>query len=139
MSVKPRSAGRPSGSVNCAIRLAAIPAPIAPPIVRMTVFMPVAIPVWSRETASTIRFAIDANAKPIPTPSRAIATYTSICSSCLKVRSTNEASVTAAPAISGTREPTVFESRPPIGLKIIIVIVSGSRKSPPSVTEAPKP
>ena len=43
--------------------------PTAPPIVRTTVFIPVATPVWSGGTASTIRFAIEANAKPMPMPS----------------------------------------------------------------------
>ena len=54
--------------------VAATSAPIAPPIVRTIVFIPVATPVWSGGTASTIRFAIDANANPIPIPSSAEAT-----------------------------------------------------------------
>ena len=49
-------------------------APIAPPIVRTIVFMPVATPVCPGGTASTIRFAIDANAKPTPTPTSIEAT-----------------------------------------------------------------
>ena len=49
--------------------LTATCAPTAPPIVRTIVFMPVAMPVWSRGTASTIRFASEANARPMPTPS----------------------------------------------------------------------
>ena len=48
--------------------LTAISAPSAPPIVRMIVFMPVATPVCSGGTASTIRFAIAAKASPMPTP-----------------------------------------------------------------------
>jgi hypothetical protein len=41
------------------------------PIVRMIVFIPVATPVRLGCTASTTRFAIDAKAKPIPSPSAA--------------------------------------------------------------------
>ena len=44
--------------------LAATWPPIAPPIVRMTAFIPVATPVWSGRTASTIRLAIEANGEP---------------------------------------------------------------------------
>ena len=43
------------------------------PIVRMIVFIPVATPVWLWSTASTIRFAIAANEKPIPSPISAVA------------------------------------------------------------------
>ena len=57
-----------------ATMLAATWPPIAPPIVRMIVFMPVATPVWLWSTASTIRFAIAANEKPIPRPISAVAT-----------------------------------------------------------------
>jgi hypothetical protein len=35
----------------------------------MMVFMPVASPVWACGTARTIRLAMAANAKPMPTPS----------------------------------------------------------------------
>src|SRR5215471_13299842 len=52
---------------------------------------------------------------------------------------TNETSVTAEPATRGTLEPTVPESFPPIGLKIIIAIVDGIRNSPASVTDDPNP
>ena len=51
--------------------LAAIWPPSEPPIVRMIVFIPVATPVRLGCTASTTRFAIDAKAKPIPSPSAA--------------------------------------------------------------------
>ena len=37
----------------------------------MIVFMPVATPVWSGGTASTMRLASEAKARPIPTPSSA--------------------------------------------------------------------
>ena len=48
--------------------------PIAPPIDLMIVFMPVATPVWLWSTASTIRFAIAAKAKPIPRPMKVVPT-----------------------------------------------------------------
>ena len=53
--------------------LAAIVVPSAPPTVRAIVFMPVAMPVWSAETASTMRLAIEAKARPMPTPRMAAA------------------------------------------------------------------
>jgi hypothetical protein len=48
--------------------LATISLPSAPPIERMIVFIPVATPVWALGTASTMRFGIAANEKPIPAP-----------------------------------------------------------------------
>jgi hypothetical protein len=54
-----------------AMTLAPIVEPTEPPMLRMTVFMPVATPVWSGRTASTMRFASEANASPIPIPSSA--------------------------------------------------------------------
>ena len=45
-----------------------------PPTVRVTVFIPVATPVCSGPTFSMIRFAIAANASPMPLPSSAAAT-----------------------------------------------------------------
>ena len=68
--VKPFSLGTPLARMLAAMMLAAIWLPTAPPIVRMTAFMPVATPVWSGRTASTIRFASDAKANPIPIPIR---------------------------------------------------------------------
>ena len=47
--------------------------------------------------------------------------------------------VTAEPRIRGTFEPTIVDSRPPIGLKMISAIVVGTRYRPDWVTEAPKP
>ena len=71
--MNPRSVGTPPTSVAVTMP-AATWLPIAPPIVRTIVFIPVATPVCSAETASTIRFAIAANAKPIPTPITSMAT-----------------------------------------------------------------
>src|SRR5512132_881384 len=53
--------------------------------------------------------------------------------------STNATHENNAPRISGTREPTVLESRPEIGPATSIPSVAGTRKIPASVTEAPKP
>ena len=54
-----------------AMKVAAIWPPSAPPSVRITVFMPLATPVWVRGTAWTIRLPSAANASPIPIPSSA--------------------------------------------------------------------
>src|SRR5215471_2943281 len=58
---------------------------------------------------------------------------------CATARTTNATTVTAEPATRGTFDPTVPESFPPIGLKIIIAIVVGIRNSPASVTDDPNP
>src|SRR5437764_13137950 len=71
--VKPRSAGSPEAPTVAAMMLADTRPPIAPPIVRMIVFMPVATPVCSAGTASTIRFARAANARPMPAPRKTLA------------------------------------------------------------------
>jgi hypothetical protein len=54
--------------------LAPICAPSDPPRVLITVFIPVATAVSSGGTASTIRLASEAKAKPMPIPIRAVAT-----------------------------------------------------------------
>jgi hypothetical protein len=60
--VNPASDAKALPAVTCSATItAASCAPKAPPIVRMIVFMPVASPVWVCGTASTMRFAIDAN------------------------------------------------------------------------------
>ena len=71
--VNPLSRGRPLLVRLASTMLAAIVVPSAPPTVRAIVFMPVAMPVICDDTASTIRFAIDANARPMPTPRMAAA------------------------------------------------------------------
>ena len=43
------------------------------------------------------------------------------------------------PSTSGTFDPTMFESRPPSGLVISIMIVVGTRNRPDWVTDAPNP
>ena len=71
--MKPRSVGTPVDASVAVTMPAETWLPIAPPIVRTIVFIPVATPVCVASTDSTIRFAIDANAKPIPTPITSIA------------------------------------------------------------------
>ncbi len=56
-------------------RLVAMPLPRAAPMLRMFVFMPVAMPVCSAGTASMIRFAMLAKPMAIPMPSSPVATY----------------------------------------------------------------
>src|SRR3954452_16122403 len=70
--VNPRSVASPFTTVAATISGATL-LRIAPPIVRTIVFIPVATPVCSAGTASTIRFAMEANANPIPMPITAIA------------------------------------------------------------------
>ena len=64
----PASVGSAVPTTVPAITLAPIWLPTEPPSERITVFMPVATPVWSGRTASTIRFASEANASPMPIP-----------------------------------------------------------------------
>ncbi len=53
--------------------LAMIAAPIDPPMVRMLAFIPLATPVCSAGTASTMRFDMAENASPNPVPSKPMA------------------------------------------------------------------
>jgi hypothetical protein len=66
--VNPCSVDMPAGVAVAATIAAATSAPIAPPTILTIVFIPVATPVCDRGTASTIRFAIEANANAMPTP-----------------------------------------------------------------------
>ena len=66
--VKPCSVGSACPMTVAAMTLAPIWLPTDPPRVRMTVFMPVATPVCSGRTASTMRLASEAKARPMPTP-----------------------------------------------------------------------
>ena len=72
VSVKPVTVGCPCATL-AAMNVAESCPPSAPPSVRMTVFMPLATPVWWMETACTIRLPRAAKARPIPTPSSAAA------------------------------------------------------------------
>ena len=48
-------------------------APIAPPMVRILAFMPLATPVWAGGTAWTMRFDMAEKARPSPMPSSVLA------------------------------------------------------------------
>jgi hypothetical protein len=74
-AVNPDSSGSAvAAAMWPATMLAATCPPIDPPIRRMIVLIPVATPVLVWSTASTIRFAIEANENPTPRPSRAVPT-----------------------------------------------------------------
>ena len=91
VAVRRRVAAR---RARCAARIdAATWAPMAPPIVRTIVFIPVATPVWSGGTASTMRFASDAKARPTPMPSSARRRRSPSCES-RATSTTNESVVT---------------------------------------------
>ena len=54
--------------------LAEIWPPSEPPTFRKITFMPVATPVWSGRTDSTITFTIEAKARPMPRPMMKVTT-----------------------------------------------------------------
>ena len=70
-AVKPASVGSAAPTTVPVMRLAPICDPTEPPTVRITVFMPVATPVCSGVTTSTMRLASAAKARPMPAPSSA--------------------------------------------------------------------
>ncbi len=82
-----------------------IAAPNAPPTVRMTVLIPVAIPTSLRGTASTIRFAIAENANVIPAPSRIPPTANSQGEPWKSVKITYASVISSAPSESTVRKP----------------------------------
>ncbi len=69
----PRSCGTAPSATPATMIVDTITLPIEPPIVRTLAFMPVATPVCVAGTASTTRFDIAENAKPMPRPTRPIA------------------------------------------------------------------
>src|ERR1044071_530690 len=79
--------------------------PITWPIVRSTVFMPVATPVSVGRTASTISFAIAANANGTPTPISTIQAEISPGWSWRRASRAMPAAVRSSPSTSGSREP----------------------------------
>src|SRR5215218_5396074 len=119
--------------------LAAICPPSAPPIVRMIVFIPVATPVSVCDTASTIRFAIAAKDRPMPTPSNATPNTTCQTSACISASQRNDTEATAVPSSTGTREPTRVPIQPENGPATSIAKVDGNMTSPAPVTEKPNP
>jgi len=79
--------------------------PMTPPIVRMTVFMPVAIPVSVGRTASTISFAIAANAAGTPAPRTNIPSTMFQGSECHSARIMIPPEAMSIPTASGHFEP----------------------------------
>jgi hypothetical protein len=118
---------------------AAIWAPNAPPIVRMIVFMPVASPVCACGTASTIRFAIEANDRPIPNPSTVTAATMCHGSEWATASIPKLVAANAVPSISGTFEPARPASIPAAGPATSMITAEGSMNRPAAVTSAPKP
>jgi hypothetical protein len=117
----------------------AIAAPNDPPTVRMTVLMPVAIPTSDCGTAATMRFAIAANAKEMPAPRSAPAARISIAWACATARTTNDADVSPAPVARTARKPIRVPRRPASAPVASWASAAGSRSSPATVTEEPKP
>jgi hypothetical protein len=78
----------------------------------MTVFMPLATPVWWVETDWTIRLPSAAKASPMPTPSSPAAIRNSTGRLWSSASSANDAVVKAVPHSSAAREPKRAEMRP---------------------------
>ena len=74
--MKPVTVGTPRDML-LAMKVAESWPPSAPPSVLITVFMPLATPVWWLGTACTMRLPSAAKARPMPTPSSAAATSSS--------------------------------------------------------------
>src|SRR5581483_3984591 len=113
--------------------------PSAPPTVRMTVFIPLATPVWCSSTACTTMFPSAANARPIPTPRSAELTRKSYTWPCCTASSPNETAVTADPATRAGFEPKRAAIRPAADPTTNIPPVEGRRYSAEPRTEAPNP
>ena len=111
----------------------------APPTVLMIVFMPVASPVWCWGTASTIRFAIDANDSPMPSPSSVTARMICHSSECATASSAKLSPAKAVPSSSGSFEPRRPASVPAIGPATSITAADGSMNRPAPVTPTAKP
>ena len=79
--------------------------PIAPPTVRMLVFMPLATPVWLCGTAATTRLDIAANARPKASPRIVVSTRTIQISSWAKAIPKVPTAVRVAPTTSSALEP----------------------------------
>src|SRR5215471_4384387 len=134
--VNPVRAGRPS-TVLAATNVAASWPPSAPPSVRSTVFIPVATPVCWAGTAWTIRLPSAANASPIPTPSSAELSSMSYGCRLAAASQPQATALTAAPAISASRELKRRSTRPATEPSTPMPSAHGSRYRPPATTEAP--
>src|ERR1700722_11753074 len=114
-------------------------APIAPPIVRITVFIPVAAPVWCAGTAVMIRLPRAAYASPMPIPISPAVSSMSYGWACANVVSPNPAAATAEPPITAALEPNLRAIGPAKKLRLIVPAVNGSRYTPDITGEAPNP
>ena len=114
-------------------------APNEPPTVRITVLMPVAIPTSDCATASTIRFAIAANANVMPAPSRMPPSTSSHGCAWANVLIRNEAVIITAPRLSSARKPIRPAIRVAGGPANSCASAVGISSSPASVTVKPKP
>src|SRR5438309_1549603 len=104
--------------------------PITEPIVRMTVFMPVATPVSDGLTASTISFAIAANANGTPIPMNTMPSEISIgCA----WKSASTAIQAGRDAVSGGERSTAPQGS---SLDGVLTGDSGTKRHTPSVAIA---
>ena len=103
---KPDSPGtRPPATAPLARSTAPICAPITPPTMRMTVFMPFATPVSEGSTESTISLGIAANANPIPRPQTANQVATWPAEPWNSAMPAAPSATSSMPATSGLRDP----------------------------------
>ena len=114
-------------------------APNEPPTVRMTVLIPVAMPTSDWETASTIRFAIAANANVMPAPSSTPPRTSSHGCAWANVLIRNDAVIITAPRLSSARKPTRAAIRVAGAPASSCASAVGISSSPASVTLKPKP
>src|SRR4051812_45799394 len=137
--VYPDSAGTPSACLELVTTLATTAAPIAPPMVLMLAFMPLATPIWLDGTASTMMPDIAENARPKPVPSSAIATAKAQICECAKAIITKPGTLTAEPVMSTALAPNRAQARPEAAPKRNIAADNGSTMNPDSVMVDPNP
>ena len=113
--------------------------PNAPPIVRITVLIPVAMPTSDCSTAATMRFAIEAKAKATPAPSSRPPSARCHQASCSAASSVKAATLSSEPMTSVARKPIRTPSRPANGPAASWPTALGASSSPATVTEAPRP
>jgi hypothetical protein len=100
---------------------------------------PVASPVRSGGTDSTIRFGIAANAKPMPIDMISDPIITISCVPCATPRNSSPQAVITPPSASGSFGLTRALSRPDSGPAPSIATEPGSISSPAPVAESAKP
>ena len=138
--MKPLSSGRPVSVITAAARIAAVTCePIDAPTLRTSVLTPVASPVCDGGTASTIRFAIAAKARPMPIEMMTFQAATASSEPWSRAIISRPSDVRAAPAVSGTLEPKRPPSEPETGPATSIMSAPGSISRPAPVASRPKP